>query len=365
MDRRRTVLIICVSLVTLCAVCGYFVVSNIIANSIYHCHVGVTCRAARKQILTTLEHIPATRQLNTSTLPSAVVLLLVGGMNNGYFLKVMLPHLNENFLLCHPYPVHIFHENMTMRLRQRILERLPFANGITLENVFQLWEGVPDHYPRCLPLKNSGTCLGYRLMCRFWAGVVWDFPSLDKYEFYLRLDTDSVIPRPVLWDPFVLMKAQKCDYAYNYFMAEHPTKLVDGLWETYLRWAESEGVQESRVSYVRSVVTNSTTSEYFGGLFFNNFEMATFRVKRHELYRSLFRYIDTTPPFGIVQLRWGDAPVHTLGVLTVLTGSNICRYDTKELFPYIHDCQEKDRTELKQLSGANQCSLPCWMSFSR
>eukprot|EP00658_Telonema_sp_P-2_P059089 TRINITY_DN47790_c0_g1_i1.p1 TRINITY_DN47790_c0_g1~~TRINITY_DN47790_c0_g1_i1.p1 ORF type:complete len:121 (+),score=27.73 TRINITY_DN47790_c0_g1_i1:88-450(+) len=58
---------------------------------------------------------------------------------------------------------------------------------------------------------------------------------------------------------------------------------------------------------------------------------------RSRVYQSLFKFLDERPPFGIFQYRWGDAPIHTLGVMTALQGdwSKICYYP-RDQFDYRH-----------------------------
>ncbi|KEG08120.1 hypothetical protein DQ04_07971030 [Trypanosoma grayi] len=72
-------------------------------------------------------------------------------------------------------------------------------------------------------------------------------------------------------------------------------------------------------------------------MYYNNFELGTMALKRHPLYMSLFRFLDEEEPRGIMRYRWGDAPIHTLGVEVVLRreGWKKCRFD-KRFADYAH-----------------------------
>jgi hypothetical protein len=68
-------------------------------------------------------------------------------------------------------------------------------------------------------------------------------------------------------------------------------------------------------------------------MYYNNFELGTMRLKRHPLYLSMFRHLDEQPPMGILRFRWGDAPIHTLGVHAVLAqeGWEACNITQSEV----------------------------------
>jgi hypothetical protein len=65
--------------------------------------------------------------------------------------------------------------------------------------------------------------------------------------------------------------------------------------------------------------------------------MGAVRLKRHRIYRALFKYVDEQPPYGIMQYRWGDAPIHTLGVWAVMAseGWASCFFSQDDV-PYVH-----------------------------
>ncbi|KPA74907.1 putative glycosyltransferase family 15 [Leptomonas pyrrhocoris] len=123
-----------------------------------------------------------------------------------------------------------------------VASRVPSAPYVTFENVGPLFSTLPcgvteDDVSVWAKGRSSryGHRRGYRQMCRFWAQLVWRLPSLRistgsaeglrevaalppwrfRYAYYLRLDTDSFLHRPVACDPFATMMAQRCAYGYN------------------------------------------------------------------------------------------------------------------------------------------------------
>ncbi|KAL7697722.1 glycosyltransferase family 15 [Lotmaria passim] len=151
---------------------------------------------------------------------------------------------------------------------QTVASRVPSAPYVTFENVAPLFSTLPCGVTeedvsvwvddrRVYPTHRRG----YRQMCRFWARLVWRLPSLRiwtdstegrsemaayadpeqpplertahlppwryRYTYYLRLDTDSYLHRPVACDPFVTMMEQRCAYGYNSLVLDLKTTTMN------------------------------------------------------------------------------------------------------------------------------------------
>ena len=52
-------------------------------------------------------------------------------------------------------------------------------------------------------------------MCRLWSGRLQQMELFREYEYYMRLDDDSLLLEPFTFDPFVRMKEQNLTYAYR------------------------------------------------------------------------------------------------------------------------------------------------------
>ena len=283
---------------------------------------------------------------DTSHLVSdSVVLILYGGRFGGaYFLNYALPRMQAHFFRCFPYPLHIFYERgVTKEEMKRIRMMIPGSN-VTFERISfdTLPEGVSEDDVDKWKSEGSQKKFqgrGYRMMCRFWAGAVWSFPSLQKYKQYMRFDTDSIIPTPVPQDPFKRFISSQCEYGYNKLKGENPF-VTTRLWDTTVRWMESSSLVTKNI---RNRVERAALKggDYWGPMYYNNFELGTMSLKTGSLYQDYFSYVDSHKPYGIFRYRWGDAPLHTIGIAAALKeDSQYCAYTRKE-FPYQHNPDKK------------------------
>ncbi|ORC85815.1 alpha-1,2-mannosyltransferase [Trypanosoma theileri] len=257
---------------------------------------------------------------------NGVILILIG-KSTDRFVSDMLPRLEAYFLKNYSYPVHIFHENLSDDVRLAITAAIPSAYRVELEDVSRFWNTLPDGISEDQlrtwmstgsQRKTQGR--GYRIMCRFWAGLVWQLPSLDAYDYYWRLDDDSFLTTYVPCDVFQVMQLHQCSYGYMYIKKDPPSVTKD-LWTTFQRWAYSTLTQEEISVITDKFVTGNETlgkKKFRAFMYYNNFEIGTIALKRHLLYTSMFRFLDEEEPRGIMQYRWGDAPIHTLGVEVVM-----------------------------------------------
>lgn len=158
---------------------------------------------------------------------------------------------------------------------------VPSAPYVTFENIAPLFSTLPcgvteDDVTTWIKNKRvfRGHHRGYRQMCRFWARLVWRLPSLRvwtdspggrselamyaedattrttvftattlppwryRYAYYMRLDTDSFLHRPVVCDPFALMAAQRCAYGYNLLREDVP-RVVINLGSAMAEWMDN------------------------------------------------------------------------------------------------------------------------------
>lgn len=279
---------------------------------------------------------------------NGVILFLAGGRWDSYFHRECLPRLEKYFLACHPhqYPVRIFHELMAHAQQTTIRALIPSARAVVFEDVAHFWKSLPrgvredtlvEWMQAGAQRKFQGR--GYRIMCRFWAGLVWRLPSMHRYEYYWRLDTDSILTGPPAVDPFIVMQQRGCDYGFNRLKGENPHVAV-GLWDSYQAWVRTLSLKKGAghtpprwFEDVQRFAVDPQTKQFWAPMYYNNFELGTMRLKRHRLYDAWFEYVDTMEPFGIFRHRWGDAPLHTLGVMTVLAaeGWSTCNFSKADV----------------------------------
>ncbi|PWV05461.1 putative glycosyltransferase family 15 [Trypanosoma cruzi] len=130
-------------------------------------------------------HPPSSQNETYSTVNG--VIRVLAGKNEFFLLLKAFSQLEAHFLAYFSHPVHIFFfffffcvcENMLNGMKMAITRLIPSARRVIFEDVARFWRELPDGvteekfnaWMRSMPLrKYQGR--GYRIMCRFWAGLV-------------------------------------------------------------------------------------------------------------------------------------------------------------------------------------------------
>ena len=251
--------------------------------------------------------------------------------------------LTKHFLGCWPYPINVFTENMEKGYRKGLMGMT--SSQMYFHDVRHIFtpgfesNGTTPITPETLTFwieskrYSRGHHLGYRQMCRFFAGVFAQFAFLAEYEYYWRLDTDSFLKSPLQIDPFVHMKETGCVYGHmGSHRAHRDAKEVTlRLFDTVLEWAEERRVPAMNLSRLRRQVCDKR-GDYMRAMYYNNFEIVSTEWVTGEVYQDFFRYLDYGD--GFMKNRWGDAPVRTLAVWMMLSEAEVCDYE--RLLPYKH-----------------------------
>ena len=172
----------------------------------------------------------------------------------------------------------------------------------------KILEQIPEFFPHPthgdgpVAWGHPGFTMGYRHMCRFFSGQLYEFDIVKDYDYYLRLDTDSFIHTPLSYDIFDWAEKNECYYGYiaPAVQVDNP-KVVEGL---------SERVNE--------ILPNNIPS---GTMFYTNFELGKISWFLHSGYMEFYNYLDKSGGFYIK--RWGDAPIKFLGVNLLMKCKNI------------------------------------------
>lgn len=167
---------------------------------------------------------------------------------------------------------------------------------------------IPEYFPHPthgigpLGWGHPGFSLGYRHMCRFFSGKMYEFDILKEYDYYLRLDNDSFIHTPLNYDLFEWAKLKECYYGYiQPAVQEDNLKVINNLWQ-----------------YVNDKYPNNIPE---GRMFYTNFELGKISWFLESEYMNFYRYLDESG--GIYTRRWGDAPIKFLGINLFMESKNI------------------------------------------
>ncbi|PUU74828.1 nucleotide-diphospho-sugar transferase [Tuber borchii] len=137
-----------------------------------------------------------------------------------------------------------------------------------------------------------GDSLSYRHMCRFNSGFIHNQEVMRKYDWYWRVEPGIQFYCDVDYDPFTFMRENKKVYGFVISMYEFKGTITT-LWDKTRQFHLGNG-------------------DYNLCHFWSNFEIASLEFYRSEAYSTYFEFLDSTG--GFFYERWGDAPVHSIGV---------------------------------------------------
>ncbi|KAI0036130.1 nucleotide-diphospho-sugar transferase, partial [Vararia minispora EC-137] len=197
-----------------------------------------------------------------------------------------------------------------------------------------MW-GVPENLD-LVKVQESvdriGFSLNYRSMCRFFSGFFWKHPAIQEYEWIWRLDVDIEWHCDIPYDPFMLMQESGKLYGFQHiagdpvevqrslaanvseFLAGHPDLIPEGA-NLRFQWREVEKALSGRAG----------SEDWTRMTFNNNWEISHRSLWESYLYTAFFQHLDDAG--GFFYERWGDAPVHTLGVSFALRKDQVMYFN--------------------------------------
>ena len=146
--------------------------------------------------------------------------------------------------------------------------------------------------------NKIGFSIGYRHMCRFYSGFFFRHKLTLKYDYYMRLDSDSGLPCQFTQDPFE--KLHRKEIKYGFILASNEHKFViPKLWSTIKNWTNETSINRNKITngikFISDDGGDSLNKELC--MFYNNFEIADFALFRNETYLNFFNYLDKSGGF--------------------------------------------------------------------
>ncbi|CAI5755908.1 unnamed protein product [Candida verbasci] len=167
-----------------------------------------------------------------------------------------------------------------------------------------------------VPYGDSET---YRHMCRFYSGFFYHHPLVQQYQYYWRTEPGVKLLCDVNYDVFQYMQQNGKLYGYVLTLFEY-SDTIPTLWQNVLEYIKLRDI-EVKDSF--ELVINK-----FGWFnlchFWSNFEIANLEVFNDD-YDDFFQFLDSNG--GFYYERWGDAPIHTLGIALFQNKSSIHWFD--------------------------------------
>lgn len=169
----------------------------------------------------------------------------------------------------------------------------------------------------------------YHNMCRFYLGTFYDLPELQKYRYYWRLEPNVDFYNDINYDVFKYLQTTGKIYGFTVNLYDID-ETVKTLWPETLNYLN----QDDNYKYVhqngsfqwllenqQNPQKNDNTGGYSTCHFWSNFEIGDMEFFRSEAYSRWFKYLDQAG--GFYYERWGDAPVHSMGLALFADKSKI------------------------------------------
>lgn len=205
-------------------------------------------------------------------------------------LKASLQSLDAFFNKQFQYPVILFHESEST-LSLDVIRGFTSSKVFFQEVIFQLPEFIKNP-----PRKVCGKNIDFRHMCRFQAKTVMELPIFEGLDWYMRLDTDSFLLRPINYDIFYFMVKNNLLYGYMHMVLENKRCI--------------QGLHDKTKYYLKLHHLKPTFYNKQPEMFYSNFEIAKISLWRNPSYKRYISYIDLTG--GIYFSGWSDAPIRTV-----------------------------------------------------
>ena len=154
-------------------------------------------------------------------------------------------------------------------------------------------------------LQSIGHSVNYRQMCRFNSGFFFRDKVVLKYDYFMRLDSDSSFQCEFESNPFLRFKYE--NYKYGFILSYHEGAFtIPTLWSTIKSWSKSVNLNLSNehnkqgISFISDDKGESLNGQFC--MFYNNFEIGAFSVFRDKSYLDFFDYLDKSG--GFFYERW-------------------------------------------------------------
>lgn len=187
-----------------------------------------------------------------------------------------------------------------------------------------------------MDLLNAGR-ESYHHMCRFYSGLFYDHPALQKYEYFWRIEPEVMFQCAIPYDPFRKMREEGKKYGYAIALWEvgdtSPSLFravadykddkdlpSNSLWGAMVDTSWAPWPVRKLLAHLAQH-RDSQGDKWNHCHFWSNFEIASMSFFRSQEYRDLFDYLDHKGGFYFE--RWGDAPVHSLAVALFLRPEEI------------------------------------------
>lgn len=163
----------------------------------------------------------------------------------------------------------------------------------------------------------------YHQMCRWNSGMFYRHPALAAFRYYWRVEPGVHFFCDIDYDVFAYMHDNDKTYGFTISLYDDPAS-VPGLWPETQRFLDQHGGgggdgivhPNSSIGWLTDRSGRAENFDRANGYstchFWSNFEIGDMDFWRSDRYDRWFRHLDRSG--GFFYERWGDAPVHSIGL---------------------------------------------------
>ena len=160
--------------------------------------------------------------------------------------------------------------------------------------------------------------VSYHNMCRYYSINFFNHPRMREFKYYWRFEPNTDYFCDIDYDVFKFMEMNHKIYGFVISLYD-AQETMPSLWPETLKFLNKHKNylnKNAAIDFLMEDMQNPVKTEFTGGYstchFWSNFEIADMDFYRSEPYTEWTKHLDQTG--GFYYERWGDAPVHTLGV---------------------------------------------------
>lgn len=160
--------------------------------------------------------------------------------------------------------------------------------------------------------------VSYHNMCRFNSGHFYNMERLKQFRYYWRFEPATDYYCKIDYDLFKFMEDNNKTYGFTISLYDNPLT-VETLWPTTLNFLEKHPEYVHPNGAFRWLTENvqhpdyvEITHGYSTCHFWSNFEIGDMDFYRGEAYSAWMEELEAAG--GFYYERWGDAPVHSVGL---------------------------------------------------
>ncbi|CDR44048.1 CYFA0S13e02322g1_1 [Cyberlindnera fabianii] len=160
--------------------------------------------------------------------------------------------------------------------------------------------------------------LSYHNMCRYYSGKFYNHPRLQQYRYYWRVEPKTNYFCDIDYDVFKFMNDNNKIYGFVLNLYDSPDS-VQSLWPVTMEFLSKNPQylhKNAATTWLRENLQNPDNFKGAHGYstchFWSNFEIGDMDFFRGEAYSTWMDFLNEAG--GFYYERWGDAPVHSIGL---------------------------------------------------